>query len=185
MITPLADEYAFYDDAKCTLKSGDEGGRLIVRLDDDKTLGRELRIYPQTDKYVGRKNDGTASMTTLKILRERQEENRERRQRLVLQLEQLCKEAGHYAAGQPVSTPSKWRRIIIIKRQTVDKGQLQAARDLAKDVFGRIAPPTARKRWMAFCTIASGGGSGILASTRPWPTPAIIRVARPSRMRSK
>ena len=276
VVTPLADDYALYDDGKCTLQSTAEGGQLIVRLDDDKTLGRELRTYLQTDKYVGRKNDGTASTTTLKILRERQEENRERRQRLVLQLEQLCKEAGYYAAGQPVQpksgaaaaalgealnylirnsfnklgylthlsanpqaeikavlsatdvddlgfsleagqgnqqaisevqdyvnlmaganrqvilqdmvedrfgrrpygwpewevvllvarlvrkgdislvmdgatlsidkifeaviTPSKWRRITVIKRQTVDKGQLQTARNLAKDVFGKIAP---------------------------------------------
>ena len=276
VVTPLADEYALYDDAKCILQSGAEDGQLIVRLDDDKTLDRELRTYLQTDKYVGRKNDGTASTTTLKILRERQEENRERRQRLVLQLEQLCKEASYYAAGQPlqpksgtaaaalgealnylirnsfnklgylthlsanphaeikavlsatdvddlgfslqagqgnpqaldevqsyvnlmaaanrqvvlqdmvedrfgrrpygwpewevvllvarlvrkgeislvmdgaalstdkvyeaVIAPSKWRRITVIKRQTVPEGQLQAARNLAKDVFGKIAP---------------------------------------------
>ncbi|MGB5737081.1 MAG: hypothetical protein WBM40_21845, partial [Thiohalocapsa sp.] len=49
-----------------------------------KTLAREIRTLIQTDKYVGRKNDGTASHSTLRILRERQEENRERRQRLVL-----------------------------------------------------------------------------------------------------
>lgn len=276
LVTPLADEYALYDDGKCTLQSATEGGQLIVRLDDDKTLGRELRTYLQTDKYVGRKNDGTASTTTRKILRERQEENRDRRQRLVSQLEQLCREAGYYAAGQPlqpksgsaaaalgealnylvrnsfnklgyltqlsanpqaelkavlsatdvddlgfsleagqgnqqavtevqeyvnlmtgasrqvllqdmvedrfgrrpygwpewevvllvvrlvrkgeislvmdgatlsidrifeaVITPSKWRRISVIKRQTVDKGQLQTARSLAKDIFGKIAP---------------------------------------------
>ena len=52
------------------LRSGDDGGRLMVRLDDDKTLGRELRTDLQTDKYVGRKNDGTASTITLKILRD-------------------------------------------------------------------------------------------------------------------
>lgn len=102
VVTPLADDYALYNEAKCVLQSGHEGGQLIVRLDDDKTLGRELRTFLQTDKYVARKNDGTASTTTLKILRERQEENRERRQRLVLHLEQLCKEAAYYACGQPV-----------------------------------------------------------------------------------
>ena len=276
VIAPLADDYAQYKDDKCTLQSGLEGGELIVRLDDDKTLGRELRTYLQTDRYVGRKNDGTASTTTLKILRERQEENRERRQRLVLHLEQLVKEARYYAVGQPiqpkggtaavalgdaltylvrnsfnklgylshlsanpqaeikavlsatdvddlgfsleaaqgnnqaltevqgyinlmtgaskqviledmvearfgrrpygwpewevvllvarlvrkgdislvmdgatlstdkvyeaVTSPSKWKRIAVVKRQSVDTGQLQAARHLAKDVFGQIAP---------------------------------------------
>ncbi len=276
VVTPLADEYGLYDDGKCTLQSAAEGGQLILRLDDDKTLQRELRTYLQTDKYFSRKNDGTASPSTLRILRERQEENRERRQRLVLQLERLGKEARYYAAGQPVQpkggtaaaavaeslnylvrnsfnklgyltqlsanpqaevkavlsatdvddlgfsleagqgnqqaldevqsyvnlaasasrqvilqdmvderfgrrpygwpdwevvllvarlvrkgeislvmdgatlsidkiydavvTPSKWRRISVVKRQTVDKGQLQAARNLAKEVFGKIAP---------------------------------------------
>uniref|UniRef100_UPI0025FD0BE6 BREX system P-loop protein BrxC n=1 Tax=uncultured Thiocystis sp. TaxID=1202134 RepID=UPI0025FD0BE6 len=102
VVTPLADDYALDSDGKCTLQSATDGGQLILRLDDDKTLGRELRTYLQTDKYMGRKNDGTASTTTVKILRERQDENRERRQRLVLQLEQLCREAGYYAAGQPI-----------------------------------------------------------------------------------
>ncbi|MBK8638067.1 MAG: BREX system P-loop protein BrxC [Chromatiaceae bacterium] len=102
VVTPLADDYALYNDGKCTLQSAAEGGQLILRLDDDKSLGRELRTYLQTDKYVGRRNDGTAATTTVKILRERQEENRERRQRLVLQLERLCREAGYYAAGQPL-----------------------------------------------------------------------------------
>lgn len=276
VVTPLADDYAAYTEAKCILQSGSEGGELIVRLDDDKTLGRELRTYLQTDKYVGRRNDGTASNTTRKILHERQDENRERRQRLVLQLEQLLKEASYFAVGQPlqqkggaatsvltealnylirnsfnklgylthlsanpqaeikavlsatdvddlgfsleagqgnlqaltevqtyvdlmastskqvvledlaetrfgrrpygwpewevillvarlvkkgdislvmdgatlpvdkiydaVISPSKWRRITVVRRKTVDKGQLQTARNLAKDVFGKLAP---------------------------------------------
>jgi hypothetical protein len=41
---------------------------------------------------------------------------------------------------EAVITPSKWRRITVIKRQTVDRGQLQTARNLAKDVFSKIAP---------------------------------------------
>ena len=115
VVTPLADEYALYDDAKCTLQSGAEDGQLIVRLDDDKTLDRELRTYLQTDKYVGRRNDGTASTTTLKILRERQEENRERRQRLVAAARATVEEAGYYAAGQPLQPkaarpPPPWAR---------------------------------------------------------------------------
>jgi hypothetical protein len=41
---------------------------------------------------------------------------------------------------EAVTAPSKWRRITVIKRQSVDTGQLQAARLLAKDVLGQIAP---------------------------------------------
>ncbi|NVZ09786.1 BREX system P-loop protein BrxC [Allochromatium humboldtianum] len=102
VITPLADDYGLYSDGKCTLDSAADGGQLLIRLDDDKTLSRELRTWLQTDKYVVRKHDGTASTTTLRILRERQEENRERRQRLIHQLEERCKEAHYYAVGQHI-----------------------------------------------------------------------------------
>lgn len=102
LITPLADDYGLYDEARCILTSAAEGGALVIRLDDDRTLAREVRTHIQTDKYIGRKSDGTAAYTTQRILRERYEENRERRQRLVRQLEQLCKEAACYAAGQPL-----------------------------------------------------------------------------------
>lgn len=39
-----------------------------------------------------------------------------------------------------VSTPSKWKRITVIKRKTVGDPEIQRARNLAKDVFGQIAP---------------------------------------------
>ena len=104
VISPLSDDYALYDEAKCILNSSAEGGALILKLADDKTLAREIRTLIQTDKYVGRKNDGTASTTTLRILRERQEENRERRARLLRLLETHGQEAARYAAGQPVQS---------------------------------------------------------------------------------
>lgn len=104
VITPLADDYGLYDEARCILNSGVDGGALILKLPDDKTLAREIRTLIQTDKYVGRKNDGAASHTTLRILRERQEENRECRARLLRLLDQHCQEAAIYAAGQPVPT---------------------------------------------------------------------------------
>jgi hypothetical protein len=40
VVTPLADDYALYSDGKCTLQSAADGGQLILRFDDDKTLGR-------------------------------------------------------------------------------------------------------------------------------------------------
>ena len=107
VITPLADDYGLYDETRCILTSSADGGALILKLPDDKTLAREIRTLIQTDKYVGRKNDGTASHTTLRILRERQEENRERRARLLRLLDAHGQEAACYAAGQPVPTKAK------------------------------------------------------------------------------
>jgi hypothetical protein len=42
-----------------------------------------------------------------------------------------------YAA---IDGTNKWRNVTVVKRQTVDKGQLQSARTIAKDVFEKIAP---------------------------------------------
>ena len=44
-----------YDKGKCILESGTEGGHVLVRLGNDESLGRELRTYLQTEKYVRHK----------------------------------------------------------------------------------------------------------------------------------
>ena len=59
VITPLADDYELYDKGKCILESAAEGGYVLIRLGNDESLGRELRTYLQTEKYLSRKNDGT------------------------------------------------------------------------------------------------------------------------------
>ena len=92
VVTPLSDEYDAFGEARCITQSTADEGQAFIRLDDDKALARELRIYLQTDKFIKRKNDGTATPTTLKILRERQEENREREDVKFI-IERLMKEA--------------------------------------------------------------------------------------------
>jgi len=106
VVTPLSEEYDRFNDAQCITQSTADDGQVLLRLDDEKALARELRTFLQTDKYVKRKNDGTATPTTLKILRERQEENRERKDRLKVIIERLMKEAKYYAAGQARPAPS-------------------------------------------------------------------------------
>jgi hypothetical protein len=100
VITPLAEGYSDYNEGRCITQSTMDDGQVLIRLDDDKALARELRTYLQTDKYIRRKSDGTASQTTQKILRERADENRERRDRLKSIMERLMREAKYYAAGQ-------------------------------------------------------------------------------------
>ena len=53
VITPLADDYELYDKGKCILESGTDGGHVLIRLGNDESLGRELRTYLQTEKYLG------------------------------------------------------------------------------------------------------------------------------------
>lgn len=102
VVTPLNDDYEMYDNAKCALMSGTEDGYVLIRLGNDEILGRELRTYLQTEKYVRHKNDGTLQETSKRILRGFSEDNQERRSRLVTLLGQMLAEADYYAAGQPL-----------------------------------------------------------------------------------
>ena len=109
VITPLADNYEFYVKGKATLESAAENGNVLIRLGNDESLGRELRTYLQTEKYLSRKNDGTLSESTIRILRDSAEDNRQRRERLTTLLGEMLAAAEYFVAGQPLklkaSTP--------------------------------------------------------------------------------
>lgn len=102
VITPLADEYEIYDKGKAILESAGEGGYVLIRLGNDESLGRELRTYLQTEKYLSRKNDGTLSESTRRILRDCAEDNRQRRERLTTLLGEMLASAEYFVAGQPL-----------------------------------------------------------------------------------
>lgn len=101
--SPLSDDYKLYDNARCILASTSEGGQILLRLNDDDALGRELRTYLKTEKYVSRKNDGSLPKTTLRILHDCAEDNRDRRERMVTLLSTLLVEADYYAAGSKLT----------------------------------------------------------------------------------
>jgi len=103
VIGPLADDYKLYDNARCVLNSTNEGGQILVRLNDDESLGRELRTYLKTEKYTTNKNDGTLPDSTKRILRGCAEDNRSRREGLVNLVSTLLLEADYYAAGSKLS----------------------------------------------------------------------------------
>lgn len=100
VVSPLADEYSMYNDAKCVLESSKEGGQIIIRLLDNEKLGRELRTYAQTDKYLKTKSDSGLPDSTKRILWYNAEDNRERRERLTALLGDMLTEATYFAAGQ-------------------------------------------------------------------------------------
>ena len=100
-ITPLNDDYTLYDTSRCTLESTGEGGQLIARLGDHESLAREARIYLQTERFIGKKSDGTQSSSAQRILRDFADENRQRKQRLVKVVEEQVTNAAYYAGGQP------------------------------------------------------------------------------------
>jgi hypothetical protein len=101
IVTPLNDEYELFDNGKCILESTADGGQVLIRLGNDERLGRDLRTYVQTEKYIRHKHDGTEPESTKKILRNIAEDNHERRKRLVSLLgDEMLAEANSYAAGQ-------------------------------------------------------------------------------------
>jgi hypothetical protein len=100
VVSPLADEYERFDHGKCILHSMNENGHVLVKLDDQESLVRELRTYLKTDKYITRKNDGTLPPTTRRILADLAEENRQRRDRLMPLAADLLLDGQYYVAGQ-------------------------------------------------------------------------------------
>ncbi len=99
VITPLADEYEAYQESRCLLDSSVEGGQVLIRLGDDKSLGQEVRTFLKTDKYLKTKDDGTLLPSTKRIHRDLAEENRQRRARLALVLGELLAEARYFVNG--------------------------------------------------------------------------------------
>lgn len=105
VVTPLGDDYGSYDDAAATLKSIENDGQVIIRLDNDRDLAREVRRFLQTDKLINRKS-GTQGGSVDRILREQGHENIERRSRIKVILDRLLQSGRVYAAGQRLESRS-------------------------------------------------------------------------------
>jgi hypothetical protein len=106
VITPLHDEFSGFNTPKCILQSTADGGRVLIKLPDRIDLGRELRTYVQTSKYIHLKSDAAAPESLKKILRDRADENRERKARLIQMLEEMIIEGDYYASGQSLEQKS-------------------------------------------------------------------------------
>ena len=102
VLTPLGDDYEKLHSAKCILRSSEGAGRAIVRLVEGERLDIELATYQQIEKYIVSPKADQATPSLKRILADRKDENRERRQRLVHQLTELITAGDFYALGQPV-----------------------------------------------------------------------------------
>lgn len=103
VITPLADDYEEFDKTKAMFESTFDNGCIVIRLGNDESLGRELRTYLQTDNYVRRKNDGTLTESTKRILRDVAHENSKRRERLTTLLSDMFCAADFFVASQALA----------------------------------------------------------------------------------
>lgn len=102
VVTPLGDDYEKLQSAKCILRSSEGNGRAIVRLAEGDRLDVELALYQQIEKYIISPKADQATPSLKRILADRKDENRERRQRLVHQLSTLIVEGDFFALGQSV-----------------------------------------------------------------------------------
>jgi len=95
-----------YENSRFQRESGQDGGQIVIRLEDDPSLARELRQYLQTEKYLRAKSDDTLPETTKRIHRAMADDNRERRERLRHLVGNLMSDAAYFAAGQRVEIKS-------------------------------------------------------------------------------
>ncbi len=107
VFTPLGEsDPELFENARFQRESGQDGGQVILKLDDDPSLACELRQHLQTEKYLRTKSDDTSPKTTKRIHRAMAEDNRERRERLKNLLGNLVADAAYFAAGQRVEIKS-------------------------------------------------------------------------------
>ena len=136
VITPLSEDYEFYQDSKCTLESSQAGGQVLIRIGEDENLEREIRALLRTDKYLRAKDHGTLPPSTVRIHRDLADENRVRRERLTSTLGEMLAEASYFVAGQSLEVTAREARAALsesleylIQNTFAKMGYLRTLRD--------------------------------------------------------
>jgi hypothetical protein len=101
-LSPVGAEYELMSDAKLIGRSSEGKGRAILRMANDARVDVEIRTYLQIEKYIGPKSD-TATPTLKRILFDRKDENRERKERIRIQLADMMSRGDFYALGQKLT----------------------------------------------------------------------------------
>lgn len=106
-LSPLGDDYAnLQEDGQCILQTSLEQSRVLVRLPDVPDAIRDLRIYLQTDSYIKKKSGSGVPETTKRILRDRNQDNLDRRKRIVGAMRAAVGDATWFANGATVPVNS-------------------------------------------------------------------------------
>jgi len=100
IISPMHDQYPEFNPGKCNMHSLDNDGTVLIKLDNDPDLFSAIRTYIQTDKYIRDKSDAAASISLKQILRDRADENRGRKERLIAKVDDLIFNAEYYTLGK-------------------------------------------------------------------------------------
>ncbi len=102
VITPFYDDYGLFDPLRTTHESRAENGCIVIKLPDSRVLANELPVYLKTEKYISRKNDENREVA--RILRDRKEENRDRKSRIIDTVREALTDADCYVSGQKLET---------------------------------------------------------------------------------
>ncbi len=103
VITPLADDYTSYTATQCIMKSTQESGQILFKLNDTIQLSQELRSYLKTEKYLRLKSRDSLLKTTERIIQDKAEENRQREHRLHDIITTLMQQSDCYVCGQTLT----------------------------------------------------------------------------------
>ncbi len=106
IISPMHDQYSMFNPGKCNMHSLNTEGTILLKLGNDPALFSEIRTYIQTHKYINNKNDAAASTSLKQILRDRADENRGRKERLITKIDNLMLNAEVYALGKALEINS-------------------------------------------------------------------------------
>jgi hypothetical protein len=158
VLTPLGDDYEKLQSDKCIMRSSEGNGRAIVRLAEGERLDIELALYLQIEKYIISPKADQATPSLKRILADRKDENRERRQRLVYQLSSLMTQGDFYALGQ----------LVQVKAATPDKVLDELLNYLVTNTYSKLpyikvrqADPLAEIKAVLTADSVAGGGLGL------------------------
>lgn len=112
VLSPVGADYELMTDGRLVGRSSEGAGRAILRMDNDSRVDVEIRIYLQIEKYIGPKND-TATPTLKLILLGRKAENRERKERIRIQLADMMSAGDFYALGQKLSLKAQVPSVLL------------------------------------------------------------------------
>lgn len=113
MISPFFDDYEMYEQTRCLGDSTDNNGQILIRLAENGKLESEMRVYLQTHRYIGLKNDENPEVQ--RILRDRKEENRDRNTRIVELAKEMLTDSEYFIAGQKFSPETDDPRVALTK----------------------------------------------------------------------
>jgi hypothetical protein len=99
VISPVGDDYITAGPSFCVKRSNDDLGKILIRLKDNAALGKEVRTFLQTRKYIANKSDAAASLSLQKILKDQAGSNAERRKLISRLVEESALTGGIYIKG--------------------------------------------------------------------------------------